>query len=378
MNFLYTQTSLLQSRPYASKTGRTIHLKLENTQPSGSFKSRGLGNLVYHHHHEQQQQLDQPSQGADKAPAAPSQLHFLSSSGGNAGLATAVAAATLGHRCTVVVPKTTKPRMRELIAEAGAEVIVHGDFWGDADRYLRETYLSDEGATNTAADAQPEPKEKKIYCHPYDHQLLWDGYTSIVDELGQQLADHAYTQALKSSPPGAAVEKPGAPVWPDAIICAVGGGGLYAGLVQGLLASANDPARPLPIMITAETEGASKLYQSVHAGHKVTLAAPSTVASSLAAFSVSDQAYAYAATPMAGAVQTVPVTVTDAEAVSACTVLLDTHGLVVEPACGAALAVLDHLDEIEATLANGKKLQNVVVIVCGGSAYMARDLLLHS
>jgi L-serine/L-threonine ammonia-lyase len=390
MNFLYTQTPLLQSRPYASKTGRTIHLKLENTQPSGSFKSRGLGNLVYQHHNEQQQQqLDQPTQVTGTTPAPPRQLHFLSSSGGNAGLATAVAAATLGHRCTVVVPKTTKPRMRELIAEAGAEVIVHGDFWGDADRYLRETYLSGEGATITnTADAPVElgddSNEKMIYCHPYDDQLLWNGYTSIVDELGQQLADHAYTQALKSSLPGAEVEKPSAPVWPDAIICAVGGGGLYTGLVQGLLAAAHDDdnlTRPLPIMITAETNGASKLYQSLHAGHKVTLAAPSTVASSLAAFSVSDQAYAYASAvpiPGTGAVHTVPVTVTDAEAVSACTVLLDTHGLVVEPACGAALAVLDHLDEIEAKLANGKKLQNVVVIVCGGSAYMARDLLLHS
>ena len=379
MNFVYTQTPLVQSRPYASKTGRTIHLKLENTQPSGSFKSRGLGNLVYHHHEQQQQQLDQAAKVAGEAPALPSRLHFLLSSGGNAGLAAAVAATTLGHRCTVVVPKLTKPRMRELIAQTGAEVVVHGDFWGDADRYLRETYLSGEdSAATTTAD---ENKEKRIYCHPFDDQLVWDGYTSIIDELGQQLADHAYTQAFQTSPLGVAIEKPSAPVWPDAIICAVGGGGLYTGLVQGLLASAatDDPARPLPIMITAETDGASKLHQSLHAGHKVTLEAPSTVASSLAAFSVSDQAYAYAsAAPTgAGAVKTVPVTVSDAEAVSACTVLLEKHGLVVEPACGAALAVLDRLDEVEATLANGKKLQNVVVIVCGGSAYVARDLLVN-
>lgn len=371
MNLVYTQTPLLQSRPYSSEANRTVHLKLENTQPSGSFKSRGLGNLVYYHHHQQQQQFDDVKSTINQV-----RLHFLSSSGGNAGLATAVAASTLGHKCTVVVPKTAKPRMRELITQAGADIVVHGGFWGDADRYLRETYLSGPGATfSTTPEGTVE--EKYIYCHPYDDKLLWDGYTSIVNELGQQLTDYAFTQKLERSSE-AQVELARRSVWPDAIICAVGGGGLYTGLIQGLslLSSTFSAPNQLPIVITAETVGASKLYQSVHAGHKVTLAAPNTIASSLAAFSVSDQAYAYAsASPHFGGVKTMPVTVTDAEAVAACIKFLNLHGMVVEPACGAALAVLEKLDEIEATLLDGRKLKNVVVIVCGGSSYTARDLI---
>jgi L-serine/L-threonine ammonia-lyase len=53
--------------------------------------------------------------------------------------------------------------------------------------------------------------------------------------------------------------------------------------------------------------------------------------------------------------------VTDAEAVRACLALADDHRLVVEPACGAALAVAT-----ARTVPVLREAANVLVVVCGG------------
>lgn len=62
---------------------------------------------------------------------------FVSSSGGNAGVAIAYAGKELGIPTTVVVPSTTQPLMRERIASYGATVVVEGDVWDQADQYAR-------------------------------------------------------------------------------------------------------------------------------------------------------------------------------------------------------------------------------------------------
>ena len=56
-------------------------------------------------------------------------------------------------------------------------------------------------------------------------------------------------------------------------------------------------------------------------------------------------------------------TVSDAEAVGACAHLLDEHRVLVEPACGAALALL-RADRHRALF---ERHESVVVVVCGGS-----------
>lgn len=332
------QTPLLKSLPYSNQYSKNVYLKLENTQPSGSFKSRGLGSTVQHYH-------DQANgQG----------LHFFSSSGGNAGLATAVAATTKGHKCTVVVPESTKPLMRDLITATGADLVVHGAFWGDADKHLREVLLP-------AANAQKGTTA--VYCHPFDNPLLWTGYAAIVREIKAQLSLTA--------------DGRGEPQRPDAIVCAVGGGGLYTGLMQGLHA---DPELAGVPVLTAETEGASKLAQSLAEGHKVTLAVPHTIATSLAAYAVSDAAYTYASTSTTN--RTYALSVTDEEAVSACVDLATQNRIIVEPACGAALAVLGKLVP-GAVASSGEKLPEsvtrkgavIVVIVCGGSGFTLDSII---
>ena len=43
---LHIKTPLMQSSELTSLCGIPIYLKLDNVQPSGSFKIRGIGNLV--------------------------------------------------------------------------------------------------------------------------------------------------------------------------------------------------------------------------------------------------------------------------------------------------------------------------------------------
>ena len=70
-----------------------------------------------------------------KRAANPSNVHFYSSSGGNAGIAACHAAKFLGRPCTVVVPMTTNAMMIKKIKDAGAqEVIRHGASVMDAGR----------------------------------------------------------------------------------------------------------------------------------------------------------------------------------------------------------------------------------------------------
>lgn len=119
MASLHIETPLVKATEISRKLGRDVLLKLESMQPSGSFKIRGIGHL------------------AQKAVAAGCSK-LVSSSGGNAGLATAYVGRELGVAVTVVVPETTLAKTRGLIAGYGAEIVVHGSAWDEADILARQ------------------------------------------------------------------------------------------------------------------------------------------------------------------------------------------------------------------------------------------------
>ena len=112
MKSLHIRTPLIESLSLSKKWGRRVLLKLENLQPTGSFKIRGIGLLCQ----------TGKSDGVE---------HFVSSSGGNAGYAAAYAAKQLGATITVFVPTTTPPDLRQRIELQGAEVKVAGDVWDE-------------------------------------------------------------------------------------------------------------------------------------------------------------------------------------------------------------------------------------------------------
>ena len=72
---------------------------------------------------------------------------------------------------------------------------------------------------------------------------------------------------------------------------------------------------------------------------------------------------------VSGQLKVVPCVVSDQEALDACLQFADDHSVVVEPACGAALALAY---KGEGVLKEGG---NVLLIVCGGAGVTYRDLV---
>ncbi|QDL53015.1 pyridoxal-phosphate dependent enzyme [Rhodoferax aquaticus] len=289
---LHITTPLIESLPLSAHAGRDVWLKMEAAQPCGSFKLRGVGLACETH----------VANGAQR---------LVSSSGGNAGLAVAYAGRRLGVPVVVVVPETTPARARELLQLEGAQVQVVGASWQEAN-----------------AHAQSLLGARDAFIHPFDDPLLWQGHASLVDEVAQ------------------------AGLVPDAVVLSVGGGGLLCGVALGMQRNGWG-AVPL---IAVETHGAASLHQAMQAGHTVELPAITTVATSLGAKRVCEQALRWS--------QERPVhsvLVSDHSALTACERLMDDHRVVVEPACGAALAVVY---EQHAAL---QAYTKVLVIVCGGA-----------
>jgi threonine dehydratase len=79
----------------------------------------------------------------------------IAASGGNAGIATALAAHSLGVRAEIFVPALTSPAKRARLAALGAEVVVAGEAYADA-LAVCETRQRETGALMTHAYDQPE------------------------------------------------------------------------------------------------------------------------------------------------------------------------------------------------------------------------------
>ncbi|RLV58220.1 pyridoxal-phosphate dependent enzyme [Parashewanella curva] len=272
---LHINTPLIQSLSLGQKLNANVWLKMDAMQPSGSFKTRGIGFIC-------QQYAKQGAKG------------FVSSSGGNAGLAVAYCGRQLNIPVTVYVPKTTKQRAIDLIQAEGATVIVKGCNWAEAHT----------SAIQTCSD-------HIRYIHPFDAPEIWQGHATIIDEVfdaGQV---------------------------PDAVVLSVGGGGLLCGVVEGLKRNnaANTP------ILAVETNGADSLTQACQAGEQVDINNITSIATSLGATQVATQAFKYT--------QQYPITphtVTDLEAIIGCKTLLDEHRILTEPACGASIAATLNCD----------------------------------
>jgi L-serine/L-threonine ammonia-lyase len=297
-----------------------VLLKLENLQPSGSFKSRGVGNFI----------LSYLRSHASRNPTP----HFYSSSGGNAGLACVVAATSLGHPATVVVPLSTKPLMIAKIRAGGAkDVVQHGASWREADTYLREVLLVQDPSG--------------VYVPPFDAVDIWEGNSTIIDEVDCQLREEVLLSATQQPKP-------------SAVICSVGGGGLFCGIMRGL-----DRLGWTDVSVVAvETAGAESLAASLKAGELVTLQGITSQATSLGATRVAEQTFEYA---MKRPKQVRSVVVDDSDAARACCWCADEERMVVELACGASVAICAR-EKIEAALRREIRKEDVIVVVlCGGS-----------
>ncbi|CAI7628341.1 unnamed protein product [Penicillium crustosum] len=340
----WIETPLLESAILSKAAGCRIFLKLELLQPSGSFKSRGIGNLIL-------RSLSDPSNNGKT-------LHFFSSSAGNAGLAAVIAARDLGCSCTVVVPLSAKPMMINKIRAAGASnVIRHGASWFEADAYMRETFIE-----NQDQDSKSDVLVRNIYIPPFDHHDIWQGAGTLVDEIIKQLPPRDKvddkTDKYCSFPA-------------DAIVCSVGGGGLLNGIIEGLerhLPAYQPTTLPKQAkqvqILAAETAGADSLAHSLRMGSLQPIPAITSQAITLGALSVAQKTLKNAQFPPPG-VEVTSIVGTDADAAMGVVRLCDELRLEVELACGISVQVgLNRLREVMTDLTPDSR---VVIIVCGGN-----------
>jgi L-serine/L-threonine ammonia-lyase len=238
--------------------------------------------------------------------------HLVSSSGGNAGYSVAYAGKKLGIPVTVFVPQTTHQIFIDALRSLDAEVNVVGKVWDETNQIALQYNESIAGG----------------FVPPFDHPTIWAGHASLVTELYKQMS-----------------------IQPDLIVLAVGGGGLLCGVAEGL----HQVGWQSTAILAVEPTGAASFKASVEAGELVSLSQVNTIATSLAAKKVT-----YRALEWAKAHRIIPALYEDTAALRACLSFADEHRMLVEPACGMALAAVY---ENNPALAEFK---NIVVILCGG------------
>ncbi|KAH7324258.1 serine family amino acid catabolism-related protein [Stachybotrys elegans] len=329
----WIETPLIRSATLSNVAGCNVYLKMESLQPSGSFKSQGIGHFLT-------AKLASIRAGSNSDAAGP--VHFYSSSGGNAGLGCVHGTVTLGCKATVVVPLTTTDCMVSKLRQAGAVAVVrHGESWQEADEHLVGTVMP---------EAQ-QSGETAVYVPPFDAPEIWEGNALIAHETVSQLWDAS--RHYPASDGGESLDVGRL----DAIVCSVGGGGLFCGIVQGLDELKMDQTR----VIGVETKGAESLAKAVASRELITLPAITSLATSLGPRTVCRKALEY------GLRDTVSTAVfSDKEAVEACRRFANDERYLVEPACGVcfALCYSGRLSELVPTLGRDSV---VVFVVCGGS-----------
>lgn len=215
----------------------------------------------------------------------------------------------------------------KLRASGASDVVVYGANWFLADSHLRETIMP----------KAEEMGEKAIYVPPFDHPHIWEGHASMIAEIRKQMpAQDA----------------------PDAIVCSVGGGGLFCGIMQGV--EREDWSQKTRVL-AVETLGADSLAQAVGKRELVTLPGITSVAKSLGAPTVARQALTEALKP-----NVVTMVIEDAEACASAWRFADDERFLVEPACGAAVA-LAYDGRLKRCLKDFSVETKVVLVVCGGS-----------
>jgi threonine dehydratase len=269
-------------------TAGPVSFKLEFLQYAGSFKTRGMINRML---------------AARPLPPA----GIIAASGGNAGLAAAWAARSLGVPATVYVPITAPPVKVAKITKLGARVVQVG-------REYAEAYA-----------AAREESSGGLFCHAYDDPEMVAGNGTVGRELLADLPDGF-----------------------DTVLVAVGGGGLIAGITAALA----DRAR----IVGVEPTGCAALHTALRAGGPVDVPVDGVAADSLGARRVGRIAY-----DLTSAAGVASVLVTDDAIVEARRALWEDYRLVVEHGTAAAYAALT------SGAYRPAEGERVVVLLCGAN-----------
>jgi len=272
--------------------GVELWLKLEHLQAGGSFKARGMFNRMR----------------SNPVPEA----GVVIASGGNAGIAVAVAAHAMGVRCEVFVPESSSPAKRAKLAELGAVLTVTGASYADA----------------LAASLARQAETGALLMHAYDQREVVIGAGTLAAEVEEEAGV------------------------PDRVLVSVGGGGLIAGVASWFQERCRIEA--------LEPELAPTLHRAREAGKPVDVAVSGIAADSLGARRIGHIAWAVTQRHVAAA-----HLLDDASIRTAQTDLWKKLRLAVEPAAALPLAALT-----TATV-EPRKNEKVLLVICGANLDLA-------
>jgi threonine dehydratase len=201
-------TPLLTSRQLSERTGCEVRVKAEMFQRVGSYKIRG------------------PLNKLGLMPDDQKRRGVVCSSAGNHAQGVALAAQIHGIRAVVCMAANATPAKIAATRGYGAEVVLHGSIWDEANEKARELVRS-EGLT---------------YVHPFDDEQLIAGQGTLGLEIVQD--------------------------WPevDVVVVPIGGGGLISG-VSMAVKSHNPRAR----VIGVESSDGPAMQRSIAAGRLETI-----------------------------------------------------------------------------------------------------------
>jgi threonine dehydratase len=269
-----------------------VWFKLEHLQRSGSFKARGMFNRLLSN--------------------TIARAGVIAASGGNAGIATAVAARALGVPAEVYVPGVISAAKRERLATLGATVVIAGDAYADA----------------LAACEARQRETGALMTHAYDQPEVVAGAGTLAREIEAQQGT------------------------PDTVLVSVGGGGLVAGIAAWFAGRSR--------VVALEPELAPTLFAARAAGTPVDVAVSGIAADSLGARRIGQIAWGVTQQHVAEALLLNDDTIREAQRW-----MWKELKLAVEPAAALPLAAL------RSGVVRPRVGEKVCLIVCGANVDLA-------
>ena len=267
------ETTLDQASRLSTRLNNTIWFKREDQQPVFSFKLRGAYNRICRLTPEERER------------------GVITASAGNHAQGVALSAKRLGLRAVIVMPKTTPEIKVQAVRALGAEVVLAGDHYSDAQEHCNHLIR----------------KTGMIFIHPFDDPLVIAGQGTIGNEILRE-----------------------APRELSSIFVPVGGGGLIAGIaacVKSLVPSVK--------VIGVEPRDSDAMSQALQAGRPVTLENVGLFADGVAVRQVGEHTF-----PIVKATVDEIVLVNNDEICAAIKDIFDDTRVVVEPAGALAVAGL--------------------------------------
>ena len=294
-------TPLQRSRRLSTLTGLDVWLKREDLQPVRSYKLRGAYNFLA------QLDSDEAARGA------------VCASAGNHAQGVAYAAAALGIRARIYLPRTTPHQKRDRVRALGGDsvdMVISGDTYDDA----------------AAAAAEDAASTGAVVVPAFDHPRTVAGQGTVAREIVDQLGRE-----------------------PDTVVVPVGGGGLISGALTWLGAR-----HPEVRVVGAEPLGAAGMKAAVVSGGPVTLADLDPFVDGAAVRRVGDTTY--------GIVDRWRPDLVEVPAGLICCEMLDLYqsdGIIAEPAGALALAALRQRIDVPGG-------STVVCVLSGGNNDVSR------